>query len=74
MQPAGALVIDTQRNTPGHVMGHKGPYVELRPPAGGREGDADPTRVRPATNEEQLGATREQARAVNLLHRQGTCG
>lgn len=26
-QAEGALVIDTQRNKPGYVMGHEGPYV-----------------------------------------------
>ncbi|MFE0101128.1 hypothetical protein [Streptomyces sp. NPDC059009] len=37
-------------------MGHIGPYVQLRPPGGGREWDADPARVRAATPDEQLHA------------------
>jgi hypothetical protein len=36
------------------VMGHEGPYVQLRPHGGGREWDADPASVRPATPSERL--------------------
>jgi hypothetical protein len=35
--PDGALVVDTQSNKLGYVMGHEGPYVQLRPVTGGRE-------------------------------------
>ncbi|MEU6674739.1 hypothetical protein [Streptomyces sp. NPDC046925] len=52
----GALVVDTERNRTGRVMGHEGPYVQLRPPDGGREWDADPARVRPAGEREQVRA------------------
>jgi hypothetical protein len=63
--PDGALVVDTQSNKLGYVMGHEGPYVQLRPVTGGREWDADPARVRPATNEERLRAMQERTRALN---------
>lgn len=45
----GALVVDTERNKFGYVMGHEGPYVQLRPVTGGREWDADPACVRRGT-------------------------
>ncbi|AOR31047.1 hypothetical protein BFF78_08335 [Streptomyces fodineus] len=63
--PDGTLVIDTQRRKLGYVTGHAGPYVQLRPVSGGREWDADPTRVRPATDSERLTAMRERTRALN---------
>jgi hypothetical protein len=59
----GALVVDTERDRLGQVMGHEGPYVQLRPVAGGREWDAYPAGVRPVTDEERLGPGREQVRA-----------
>ncbi|MFE1989324.1 hypothetical protein [Streptomyces mirabilis] len=59
-QPEGALVVDTQTNKLGYVMGREGPYVQLRPVTGGREWDADPARVRPATDDERLRAIRER--------------
>nr|WP_079101210.1 hypothetical protein [Streptomyces pathocidini] len=53
----GSLVIDTgDRNRVGVVMGHVGPYVQLRPVGGGREWDAAPERVRPLTSREELSA------------------
>ncbi|MGW6054449.1 hypothetical protein [Streptomyces sp. NPDC055189] len=51
------LVIDTRRMRLGRVMGHEGPYVQLRPPGGGREWDARPEDVRPAREEEVLRAS-----------------
>jgi hypothetical protein len=63
--PAGTLVIDTARDQLGYVMGHEGPYVQLRPVAGGREWDADPAHVRRATDEERLRAVAERTRAMN---------
>ena len=45
----GEIVQDTKRNRTGRVMGHEGPYVQLRPMAGGREWDAKPKDLRPAT-------------------------
>ncbi|WP_043663948.1 hypothetical protein [Streptomyces xylophagus] len=64
-QPKGALVHDTQRDELGYVMGHEGPYVQLRPLTGGREWDADPALVRLATNDERLTAMQERNRALN---------
>ncbi|MER6329261.1 hypothetical protein ABT298_07965 [Streptomyces sp. NPDC001034] len=64
-QPDGALVIDTASDRLGYVMGREGPYVQLRPVTGGREWDADPARVRPATEDERLTAMRERTRALN---------
>lgn len=64
-QPKGALVHDTGTNKLGYVMGHEGPYVQLRPVTGGREWDADPALVRPATDEERLRAMEERNRALN---------
>lgn len=45
--PPGTLVFDKARQRTGVVMGHEGPYVQLRPEGGGREWDADPERVAP---------------------------
>ncbi|MEI5009062.1 hypothetical protein RB196_18810 [Streptomyces sp. PmtA] len=70
----GALVVDTQSNRVGYVMGHEGPYVQLRPVTGGREWDADPARVRPATDAERLTAMRERTRALNAASSGGIFG
>ncbi|MET9809034.1 hypothetical protein [Streptomyces halstedii] len=64
-QPEGALVVDTQRDRLGYVMGHEGPYVQLRPVTGGCEWDADPDRVRRATDDERQKAIRQRTRALN---------
>jgi hypothetical protein len=64
-QPIGTLVKDTSRNKLGYVMGHEGPYMQLRPLAGGREWDADPAHVRRANDEERQQAMRERTRAMN---------
>ncbi|MGW3311480.1 hypothetical protein ACWDG9_33410 [Streptomyces sp. NPDC001073] len=63
--PAGALVHDRERDELGYVMGHEGPYVQLRRVTGGREWDADPALVRLATSEEGLTAIQERNRALN---------
>lgn len=52
----GALVVDTGTGRTGRVMGSVGPYLQLRPPGGGREWDADPARVRAADHNERLRA------------------
>lgn len=52
----GALAVDTSTGRLGRVMGFEGPYVQLRPPGGGREWDADPARVRSADEAEKLRA------------------
>ncbi|MER5794494.1 hypothetical protein [Streptomyces sp. NPDC001980] len=69
--PAGTLVIDTARDQLGYVMGREGPYVQLRPVAGGREWDADPAHVRRATDEERLRAVAERTRAMNSFSSSG---
>ncbi|GHE65255.1 hypothetical protein GCM10018785_37630 [Streptomyces longispororuber] len=50
------LVVDTERVKVGRVMGRVGGCLQLRPPGGGREWDADPARVRPADEDERLRA------------------
>ncbi|MEI5522563.1 hypothetical protein WB388_18335 [Streptomyces brasiliscabiei] len=57
----GEIVQDTRRNRTGCVMGHVGPYVQLRPVAGGREWDASPKDLRQATHAEALRARTETA-------------
>ncbi|MEU1480485.1 hypothetical protein [Streptomyces sp. NPDC005760] len=47
--PVGSYVVDTSTGRSGVVMGHEGPYVQLRPYGGGREGDAVPDALREAT-------------------------
>ncbi|GGT21590.1 hypothetical protein [Streptomyces chromofuscus] len=42
----GDAVHDTHRDRFGRVMGHEGPYLQVRPPAGGREWDAEPWQLR----------------------------
>ncbi|MFJ8495013.1 hypothetical protein ACIRBZ_42780 [Streptomyces sp. NPDC094038] len=75
MEPsAGTLVIDTERDQLGYVMGREGPYVQLRPVAGGREWDADPAHVRRATDEERLRAVAERTRAMNSFSSGGIFG
>lgn len=55
----GEIVQDTRRNRTGCVMGHEGPYVQVRPVAGGREWDASPKDLRPATGAEAQRARTE---------------
>ncbi|MEU0214328.1 hypothetical protein ABZ281_04115 [Streptomyces sp. NPDC006265] len=62
------LAIDTARDKIGYVMGHEGPYLQLRPPGGGVEWDADPKKVRLATDTEALRAR------VTELNRAGHLG
>ncbi|MGW3465613.1 hypothetical protein ACWDE9_41415 [Streptomyces olivaceoviridis] len=52
----GALVVDRRNGKVGVVMGHVGPYVQLRPPRGGREWDVPPEDVRSPTPTEELSA------------------
>ncbi|MEU5316319.1 hypothetical protein AB0G67_06280 [Streptomyces sp. NPDC021056] len=54
--PVGSHVVDTRSGKVGIVMGHEGPYVQLRPYGGGKEWDAAPDAVRRATPAERLGA------------------
>lgn len=52
----GAVMVDRRNGKVGVVMGHVGPYVQLRPPRGGREWDVPPEDVRPPTPAEVLSA------------------
>ncbi|MEU6271761.1 hypothetical protein ABZ871_04955 [Streptomyces populi] len=61
--PVGAIVHDTARDRVGRVMDHVGPYVQLRPLAGGLEWDADPGLLRPLTPAESLSARVAEANA-----------
>ncbi|MET8243878.1 hypothetical protein ABZV31_05220 [Streptomyces sp. NPDC005202] len=54
--PPGTAVRDTARDRIGIVMGHEGPYLQLRPLSGGREWDAEPDHVLPLTPAELLHA------------------
>ncbi|MFE7778655.1 hypothetical protein ACFU5O_33185 [Streptomyces sp. NPDC057445] len=53
---AGEYAIDSRDGRIGRVMGHEGPYVQLRPPGGGREWDCPPEALRPAPRGEVLRA------------------
>ncbi|WP_151481363.1 hypothetical protein [Streptomyces albicerus] len=64
MKPkTGTYVVDTRTGRVGVVMGHEGPYVQLRPFGGGREWDCEPGAVRPATMAERLSAATAYANA-----------
>jgi len=52
----GKVVRDAARDLVGRVMGHEGPYIQLRPLAGGREWDAEPGHLRSLTPDELLSA------------------
>lgn len=52
----GIVLVDRRTDRVGVVMGHEGPYVQLRPPRGGREWDAPPEELRPPTQAEELSA------------------
>ncbi|MER5399520.1 hypothetical protein [Streptomyces sp. NPDC002599] len=54
--PTGSCAVDTRTGRIGVVMGHEGPYVQLRPLGGGREWDCVPEAVRQATAAERIGA------------------
>ncbi|MFE2421811.1 hypothetical protein [Streptomyces hokutonensis] len=53
----GTLVYDASTNKVGEYRGKAGPYAMLRPVGGGREWEANPGSVRPATPEERLSAS-----------------
>ncbi|MER7052717.1 hypothetical protein [Streptomyces sp. NPDC000351] len=65
----GEAVRDTARDRVGRVMGHEGPYVQVRPLGGGREWDADPCHVRTLGQDELLSALLAE---VNARARQST--
>ncbi|MFJ4873699.1 hypothetical protein ACIP93_00535 [Streptomyces sp. NPDC088745] len=69
MTPApGTVVVDERDGRVGVLMGRKGPYVRLRPLAGGREWDVPPERVRTASTTERIragvAAANEHSRAL----------
>lgn len=59
----GEAVHDTVRDRVGRVMGHVGPYIQLRPLAGGLEWDAHPDHLRLLTPAELLSALVADANA-----------
>lgn len=61
--PFGTAVLDVEQDRVGVVMGHAGPYLQLRPLSGGRKWDASPERVRPLTAEELFRARLAEANA-----------
>jgi hypothetical protein len=61
----GTVVVDERSGRVGEVMDREGRYLQLRPLRGGREWDADPDRVRPATSAERLSATVAAANAAS---------
>lgn len=62
--PLNSLAVDPARGDKiGYVMGRVGGYIQLRPPGGGVEWDADPEQVRPASETELL-----RARVTELNH------
>ncbi|MFG2227468.1 hypothetical protein [Streptomyces sp. NPDC048644] len=52
----GRYVVDARDGRVGRVMGQEGPYVQLRPPGGGREWDCPPDAVRATMPREELWA------------------
>ncbi|MFF6775782.1 hypothetical protein ACFY8W_19750 [Streptomyces sp. NPDC012637] len=58
----GDYLFDLVARKVGEYRGQAGPYAMLRPVGGGREWQADPERVRPATRDERITAG---VRAVN---------
>lgn len=59
----GSVAKDTRKNAVGRVMGHEGPYVQLRPVGGGKEWDAAPDDLRVATHVEAARAGADAASA-----------
>jgi len=55
MEP-GTLLFDPATNRVGEYQDRSGPYAMLRPVGGGREWQADPAALRPATDQERLSA------------------
>jgi hypothetical protein len=61
--PVGSYAVDIRTGRVGEVMGHEGPYVQLRPYGGGKEWDVEPEAVRLATPAERLRAATAYANA-----------
>ncbi|WP_323187553.1 hypothetical protein [Streptomyces sp. NBC_01275] len=64
----GTVVYDPRSDRVGEYRGQAGPYALLRPVGGGREWEAHPDSIRPATPSERLGAS---VRAANSRSLQG---
>ncbi|MBT2525441.1 hypothetical protein ABZX62_21560 [Streptomyces flavidovirens] len=62
----GEYAIDVRDGRMGRVMGRVGPYVQLRPPGGGKEWDCPPEHVRPVALGEVL---RARVREINAQGR-----
>ncbi|MFC4504830.1 MULTISPECIES: hypothetical protein [Streptomyces] len=62
----GTLLYDPATDMVGEYRDSSGPYAMLRPVGGGREWQADPAALRPATDRERL---RANVRAANKLAR-----
>ncbi|MEU0008614.1 hypothetical protein ABZ079_31280 [Streptomyces sp. NPDC006314] len=64
----GTPLYDPATEKVGEFQGHAGPHAMLRPLGGGREWEADPATLRPATERERLSAgvraANERARAM----------
>ncbi|WP_436738216.1 hypothetical protein [Streptomyces sp. BBFR102] len=58
----GAFAVDVRDGRLGRVMGSEGPYIQLRPPGGGKEWDCPPRAVRAADRKEVL---RAKVREIN---------
>lgn len=63
LPPIGSYAVDTHTGKVGMVMGHEGPYVQLRPYGGGKEWDCEPDALRRATAAERLSAATAYANA-----------
>jgi hypothetical protein len=61
----GTLALDERTGRVGRVMDHLGSHVQLRPPGGGLEWDADPGHVRPVTPKERLTARLAEVNAYS---------
>lgn len=60
----GTLVVDTSRgDLVGEFRGLAGPYWSLRPVCGGKEWEAEPERVRPASAMERMRAENRRCNA-----------
>ncbi|WP_338896642.1 hypothetical protein WBG99_14030 [Streptomyces sp. TG1A-60] len=62
VEPEGQLVCDPRTRCVGEYRDRVGPYAMLRPVGGGREWEADPATLLPATTAERIGA---QVKAAN---------
>ncbi|MEV7125243.1 hypothetical protein [Streptomyces sp. NPDC093260] len=70
----GVLLYDPARAAVGEYRDRSGPYALLRPVGGGREWQADPAALRPATPEERLTAGVRAANDRTRAARAGAAG